>query len=204
MIPGSNVGGGGKGMPSGDTVELRRAEALLRAVGPAPDVSSSLGRAVSAMTLARPARHRRKMAAGLALAACLATITFVIGLRLGGDDINVQQTVTLEATPAAPRSWGLLRIGERDAESGNLQLSLDVSGLPTLPSDEYYLLWLEGDGVDPASCAVFNAGPGTTQVTANVTYRPEDYDTWVITRHPRQEGGQESGGLPPPLLTAPV
>jgi hypothetical protein len=100
-------------------------------------------------------------------------------------------------TTSAPGAAAVVQVGERDESSGNVELLVDVSGLPELDPDDYYALWLERDGEWAATCGYFAVGEGETSVRMTVSYDFRDFDAWVIS------AGDRSGD-PPPLLTADI
>jgi hypothetical protein len=78
-----------------------------------------------------------------------------------------------------------------------MELVLEVSGLPRLPDDEFYALWLAREGEWEATCGYFSVGAGETTVRMTVSYEIRDFDAWAIsTGHPREH--------PPPLLEAEI
>ena len=163
---------------------LRRTDALLRAV-PAPpaEVPGSLTRAVARIPRERPLWTRRRLVLSAAVAAVVAASAFGLGRWSAGEEEFTRATVTMSPTAAAPGGAAVIRIGERDDASGNWGLELDVSGLPPLGGDEYYVLWLERDGEYAATCGTFNVGRGETTAEFTVSYRLADYDAWVISEH---------------------
>jgi hypothetical protein len=176
---------------------LRGVDAALRQV-PAPphDVPASLTAAVAEVPLAaRPARRRRRIAFALAFAAVLAAASFGIG-HWAGSSFDTAYTVDLTPTASAPDAEGVVHIGERDEASGNVELLVDVSGLPELDPGDSYALWLERDGEWAATCGYFAVGAGETSVRMTVAYDFREYDAWIISATDREE--------PQPLLTAPI
>ena len=164
--------------------ELRRVDALLRAVpGPPTHVPERVTQAVTALTLPSPFWSRRRMALAVALAAALAAGFFGIGRLTSGPSVDARATVPFQATRAAPEAAAVVQVGERDEKSGNWELVLEVTGLPKLPGDRYYVLWLEKDGEYAATCGTFNVGEGTTTVRMTVSYRLSEYDAWVVSEH---------------------
>ena len=91
----------------------------------------------------------------------------------------------------------MIQVGERDEGSGNVELLVDVSGLPELDDDGYYALWLERDGEWAATCGYFAVGEDETTVRMTVSYDFRDFDAWIISTGDRTDG-------PPPLLTAEI
>ena len=118
--------------------QLRGVDATLRRV-PAPphDVPATLTAAVAEVPLAARGRHRgRRMALALAFAAVLVAAAFGIG-HWAGSRFEVAYTVEMAPTESAPGAEALVQVGERDEGSGNVELLVDVSGLPPLDPDDY-------------------------------------------------------------------
>jgi hypothetical protein len=172
----------GDEVPAGELETLRRADALLRTV-PAPpsQVPPRLTQAVTALTVPAPFWSRRRLAATVALAAALSALFFGVGRWTAGSDVEPRLTVSLVATADAPKAAAVIEVGERDEKSGNWELEIEVEGLPKLPGDRYYALWLEKDGEYGVTCGTFNVGEGTTRVRMTVSYRLSEYDAWVIS-----------------------
>jgi hypothetical protein len=185
--------------PPEDEVErLRGVDALLRRV-PAPphEIPLSLTHAVEQVAI-EPARvPRRRMALALAFAALVAALTFGAGRWSGGESFDEAWNAELVATGGAPGATAVVRVGERDEETGNMELLVDVSGLPPLEPDEFYALWLVEDGEWAATCGYFSVGEGETTVRMTVSYEIRDFEAWAIsTGHPNEH--------PPPLLRAEI
>jgi hypothetical protein len=174
----------GEDVPDDQLQELSRVDHLLRSVpGPPPQVPARLTQAVTALTLPTPFWTRRRMALAIALAAALAAGFFGIGRLTSEPGVEARATVPMHATEEAPDAAAVIQVGERDQKSGNWELILEVSGLPKLPGDRYYSLWLEKDGHYGAACGSFNVGEGTTTVRMTVSYRLSEFDAWVISEH---------------------
>jgi Anti-sigma-K factor rskA, C-terminal len=174
----------GDDAPDEQVDELRRVDRLLRSV-PAPphQVPPRLTQAVTSLTLPTPFWSRRRMALAVALAAALAAGFFGIGRLTSDPGVEARATVPLHPTQAAPEAAAVVQVGERDEKSGNWELILEVTGLPKLPGERYYTLWLEKDGEYAATCGSFNVGEGTTTVRMTVSYRLSQFDAWVISEH---------------------
>jgi hypothetical protein len=163
---------------------LRQVDALLRRVPPPAEVPHGLTQAVAELPLSRPTLFsRRRAALVLAFAAALAALAFAAGRWTADGDFDARLSVPMEATEHAPGASALIRVGERDDATGNWTLELDVSGLPRLPADDYYVLWLAKDGEYAATCGTFAVGEGETRVQMTISYRLRDYDAWVISAH---------------------
>ena len=120
----------GSDLPPEELEELSRVDSLLRSV-PAPphDVPASLTQAVAAVPLKRPTRSRRRFAVAVAFAVLLAALAFGIG-RWTADDFTADYAVDFAPTAEAPGAAAIVEVGERDPDSGNVELILEVSGLP--------------------------------------------------------------------------
>jgi Anti-sigma-K factor rskA len=165
-----------------ELARLHEVDSVLRRV-PAPphDVPATLTQAVAAVPLSsRPERRLRRLTVGLAFAAAVAAAAFAIG-RWSGNAFEVDYTVEMAPTASAPGAEADVKVGPRDEDSGNVELLVDVSGLPRLPAGEDYALWLEKDGEWAATCGYFDVGEGTTTVRLTVSYDFRDFDAWVIS-----------------------
>jgi hypothetical protein len=147
---------------------LRRAHEALLAAGPPPDLPASL---------ARPRGLRRRGALVLPLAAALALVaaSFGAGWVTRGDDYEVDFTLGMHGTPAAPAASAELLVFEKDG-AGNWPMEMRISGLP----DGRYELVLTRDGQPVESCGVFLVR-GRTVTLLNAPYRLLEYDGWAVT-----------------------
>jgi hypothetical protein len=189
----------GDDLPPEELEQIREVDSLLRRV-PAPphEVPPSLTAAVTNVTLGARPHSRRRFAVAVAFAALLAALSFGIGRWAGGEDFEPDWTVAMKPTENANAGAAAsLAVGERDEASGNRELVLDVSGLPTLEQDEFYALWLEKDGEWEATCGYFSVGEGETTIRMTVSYDFAGFDAWAIsTGHPPEH--------PPPVLVAQI
>jgi Anti-sigma-K factor rskA len=172
----------GEDMPPEELARLHEVDSLLRRV-PAPphDVPAALTQAVASVPVSsRPERRLRRLSLGLAFAAAVGAAAFAIG-QWNGSKFDVDYTVDMAPTASVPGAEAAVKVGFRDEESGNVELLVDVSGLPRLPEDEDYALWLEKDGEWAGTCGYFDVGEGTTTVRLTVSYDFRDFDAWVIS-----------------------
>ena len=186
----------GDDLPEDEVERLRGVDALLRSVpGPPHEIPLSLTHAVEQVAI-EPARiPRRRKALALAFAVLVAALAFGVGRWSGGESFDAAWAAELAATADAPGASAVVQVGERDEESGNLELVLDVSGLRPLGPDEFYALWLVEDGEWGATCGYFSVGEGETTVRMTVSYEIREFEAWAIsTGHPNEH--------PPPLLRA--
>jgi len=177
---------------------LGAVDTLLRRV-PAPphDVPASLTAAVAEVPLTpRRGQRGRRVALAVAFAAVLVAASFGIGHWAGGR-FEADYSVEMTPTASAPGAEAVVQVGERDGGSGNVELLLDVAGLPQLEPGQDYALWLERDGEWAATCGYFAVGEGQTTVRMTVSYEFAEFDAWVISAFDRESE-------PPPLLVAEI
>jgi len=188
----------GDDLPEDEVERLRGVDALLRRVpGPPHEIPLSLTQAVEQVGIEPPRAPRRRMALTLAFAALVAALAFGAGRWSEGQSFDEAWNAELVATGDAPGAAAVVRVGERDEETGNLELLLDVSGLPPLEPDEFYALWLVEDGEWGATCGYFSVGEGETTVRMTVSYDIREFEAWAVsTGHPNEH--------PPPLLRAEI
>jgi Anti-sigma-K factor rskA, C-terminal len=169
---------------------LRRTHELLLAAGPPPELSPGLAAGPSlGTTLRRRSRPRGRrlylLAAALAAAVVVAFLGgYAAGHGSGGSGQAAVWTLQLHGTAAAPQAFASLRV--LPAEAGNWPMTLRVTGLPKLPADAYYEVYLVRSGDPWLSCGSFvtRSPSGPTTVTLNAPYRLESGDSWVVTRQP--------------------
>ena len=90
--------------------------------------------------------------------------------------------VPLTATTLAPEAGGEARVG---ASGENLQVELEVWGMPELKEDEYYEMWYYAEDGGRISCGTFRVGPeGRTTVNLSAPTSAGDYPEIEITREP--------------------
>jgi hypothetical protein len=175
----------GDDVPDDERERLERADAMLRSI-PAPPASGPRRLTTAGLGIPRdaPERGRRRAAAVLAFAAVVSAALFGLGYWAAGErGLDEDYRVAMRATEDARGASALIRVGERDDETGNLTLELDVSGLPKLPEGGYYALWLAKDGRYAATCGTFGVAGDETTVSMNVSYDFKRYDAWVITAY---------------------
>jgi hypothetical protein len=171
----------GDDVPEEELTRLRRVDALLRSVPPPVEVPDSLERRALAVGTVVRVWTGRRVAAALAAAAVIAGVFFALGTLVGGSDgFEPVRVVVMEPTAEAAGASVTIRLGPRD-ESGNWPFELDASGLPKLPDDGYYVLWLARDGEWAGTCGAFDVGPGSTTVRMTASYDLSEFDEWVVT-----------------------
>lgn len=175
----------GADVPQDELELLGRADAALRATPAPPEASETLAKRVLAIPGQRSrGGDRRRVLAGLAIAAAFAGAAFGIGLWAGGNGggPNFVEEVTLAATANAPEAAEMtLSVRELD-DAGNWRMSGDVRGLPSLPDDHYYEVWLtKGDELaELCGRFVVDEGGRADNVWFNAPYKFSEFDRWVV------------------------
>ena len=94
-----------------------------------------------------------------------------------------RSVLSLAGSAQAPQAQAKLRIEPADA-AGNWPMTLAARGLPKLPSNGYYEVFLVRNGKILAPCGGFVVPGGATAVSVklNAPYGFEAHDSWVVTR----------------------
>jgi hypothetical protein len=173
---------GEEGAPE-ELERLRRVHELLVAAEPPPDVSRRLGRAPRLRPwLAVLPRPRMQAALGLAAAAAVA-LGFGIGYGVrDGGGFSTQAARPMHGVGRLASASASIEIGKLDA-GGNWPLRMVVRGLPQLPRDGWYELYLTKNGKPEATCGTFRVSGRVTRVRLNAPYDFGEYDGWVVTSH---------------------
>jgi anti-sigma-K factor RskA len=125
------------------------------------------------------------VAAALLVGGILGVGLFV---KIAGDSSS---GVPLTATALAPGASGELR-GEKVGE--NLQVELEVEGLPELRKHEYYEMWYATEDGERISCGTFRAQPeGRTNVNLTAPALATSYPVIEVTREPDDGNPAASG-----------
>jgi hypothetical protein len=85
----------------------------------------------------------------------------------------------LHATAAAPQAQAALSVGASD-KAGNWPMHLVASGLPRLPENGYYAVFLTRNGKPVAPCGSFIVHGGNADAYLNAPYRLRGAG-WVVT-----------------------
>jgi hypothetical protein len=129
---------------------------------------------------------RRKPATAIGIAAAAVLAALVIGYAVGarGSKFETSFTVPMHGVGRVAAARGEVKVGELDA-AGNWPTLFTVSGLPRLPANRQYELYLTRHGVIKESCGTFvvKGGDAETTVKLNVPYRLKNYTGWVVTAH---------------------
>ncbi|MDX6466693.1 MAG: hypothetical protein QOI27_1733 [Gaiellaceae bacterium] len=173
---------------------LLRVHELLLQAGPPPELSPDIERPTLALTLQRRPRPARRRMTLLAAAIAVVAAVFLAGYATGNHHGNgpAGHTLSLVGTKAAPGALASLQVEPADA-AGNWPMKLAVTGLPKLPPQGYYTVYLVRNGKAFAPCGTFVvAGKAHgTLVWLNAPYRLEAGDTWVVTK--QLPGHHEAG-----------
>ena len=178
-------------LPEEERERLRAAHELLIQAGPPPELSPELESVPWPEEALGPVWSRKKkkpwFQRPVLLAAALAT-ALVAGFFLGQStnssttSLDARRTVQLHGTALGRGALATLELGKRDAQ-GNWPMVLHVKGLPKLPADGYYDLYLTKGGRPLVSCGTFNVD-GDTVVQFTAAYNLEHFDKngWVVVR----------------------
>jgi anti-sigma-K factor RskA len=191
----------GGNLPPDEEARLRRVHDLLLQAGPPPELPPALEEPPSAEPRGELVGFpRRRALVGLLLAAALAVAAFGGGYLAGhssnGKSFSSRLTLSMHGTRAAPQATAALELGNAE-RSGNVPIRMVVQGLPTLPKDGYYELWLTRGNREIASCGAFRIRGNRTEVSLNAPYLiPRgEHPGWIVVAH--RSGRAESV----PLLT---
>ena len=171
----------GEGSPE-ELERLRRVHDLLVAADPPPDLPERLAKPargrgrVIALT-----RSRVRVALGLAAAAAIA-IGFGIGFAVGqgGGGFATRFSVPMHGVGRLAPASASIDVGKPDP-SGNWSMRMTVRGLPKLPANAWYELYLTKHGRRAAACGSFKTGGSVTEVHLSAPYKLTEYDGWVVT-----------------------
>jgi Anti-sigma-K factor rskA len=186
-------------LPPDEEARLRRVHDLLVQAGPPPELPPALEEAPSAEQRGElVGLPRRRALVGLLLAAALAAAAFGGGYLAGhsssGNGFSSRLTLPMRGTSAAPQATAALELGEAEA-NGNVPIRMVVEGLPSLPKDGYYELWLTRGNREIASCGSFRVHGNRTEVSLNAPYLiPRgEHPGWIVVAH--TTGGRETRTL---------
>ena len=178
---------------------LRRVHELLVTAGPPPELSPEFEAGPTlAMTLGRSTRRRvQRRGALLAAAVVVLLLAFLAGYiagNTGNNGLASGQLLKLKGTKAAPAALASLRLQPVDA-SGNWPMRLSVRGLPKLPPQGYYEVFLvrRGDLYAPCGSFVVKDAVSTVSVQLNAPYRLHGGDSWVVTK--QLPGAHKAGAI---------
>ena len=171
-----------------ERARLARMHELLVAAGPPPE--GELPEPVRTSAAVVPLRQRRLRVVGLTAVAAAVLLALGGGYLLGtrGEGFNSTARVAMHGVAPTTGATVDLDIGHEDA-SGNVPIEMHVRGLPSLPANGWYELYLSKNGRLGASCGTFMTAGDETTVRLSVGYALADwhdtgrYDGWVVTAH---------------------
>ena len=173
---------------------LRQTHVLLRGAStaaPSSEVKSQVLSKVTGETLDRSAVPVGGWKLWVATAASL-LVAALIGVGLYQSTVGDSSArVPLTTTSLAPGAGGEVR-GEVVGE--NIQVELEVWGLPELRRGEYYEMWYYAEGDGRISCGTFRTGPrGKANVDLTAPASATNYQEIEITREP-DDGNPDASG----------
>jgi hypothetical protein len=181
---------------------LEHVHDLLLTAGPPPELTPELERGPTlAMTLGGPSRRRIERRVALLAAAVLVLVLAFLGGYLAGHgnagSLAGGYTLKLKGTAQAPSAEAALHVQDADP-AGNWPMTLSATGLPKLPKNGYYEVFLTRSGKIFAPCGAFlvKSATGAVSVQLNAPYHLHRGDGWVVTK---QLPGRRKAG--PVVLT---
>jgi hypothetical protein len=187
-----------------DRERLQHVHELLLQAGPPPELTPELERGPTlGITLQRQRQRRRrvvKQRALLLLAAALSVALvflggYAVGNRGGGSTSSsgpLWKALALKGTSLVPHAQATLQVWQSDT-GNNEPMKLAVDGLPKLPGNASYEVYLFRNGRIGGQCGSFTIKntSGSATVTLNSPYSLRPGDSWVVTRP--GAGGAEPG-----------
>ena len=176
---------------------LRGVHEMLVRAGPPAELPPQLRKAPTFGAARLQQRRAVKRRAMLLLAAALSVlVVFAAGYAVADHQSNTTaappRTLALVGTAAAPHARATLDVWH--SRNGNWPMRLSVAGLPKLPQNTYYEVYLVRDGQPWGSCGTFriaSGAPGVVTLTLNAPYSLQKSDSWIVTRVHR--GAAEPG-----------
>jgi hypothetical protein len=173
----------GEDLSPEERARLERVHELLVTAGPPPELPPEL--ADPALDLESPIMlPRRRAGAILALAAALALVAFLGGYLAGkrnSEKFDTLRSLPMHGTFAAERASATIDIGNLD-KHGNWPLKVAVRGLPSLPRNGYYEMFLTKNGKPSAPCGTFVVNGQSVTVRLNAPYDLSRFNGWIVTR----------------------
>jgi hypothetical protein len=192
----------GADLSSEERERLERVHDLLVIAGPPPELTPEMERGPTlAMTLGRSSRRRVERRVALLAAAVLVLVVAFLGGYLAGHgsvgSLAGGHTLNLVGTAQARGAQASLHVQDADV-AGNWPMTLSVTGLPKLPPQGYYEVFLTRNGKIFAPCGTFLVKSATSAVSVqlNAPYHLHRGDGWVVTK--QLPGRREAG---PVVLT---
>jgi hypothetical protein len=176
---------------------LERVHDLLVVAGPPPELTPEMERGPTlAMTLGKSSRRQVERRVALLAAAVMVLVVAFLGGYLAGHgnagSLAGGHTLKLIGTAQAKGALASLHVQDADP-AGNWPMTLSVTGLPKLPPQGYYEVFLTRNGKIFAPCGTFlvKSAAGAVSVTLNAPYHLHRGDGWVVTK--QLPGNNETG-----------
>jgi hypothetical protein len=172
----------GDDLPPEERDRLERVHEMLIAAGPPPELPPQLADVPTGRPAADPiALPRRRTGAALALAAAIALVAFLGGYIAGHSKSSPFETVRSVELGNREMS-AVVKLGPKDT-NGNTPMQVKVKGLPSLPPQDYYVLFMTKGGKPVVECGTFRVrARGSVTVPFTVAYDPADFDGFQLAR----------------------
>ena len=165
---------------------LERVHDLLIAVGPPPELPPELEKPPGPeqeQDASVSWLPRRRVGAGIALAAAIALVAFLGGYIAGHAGTANKFESVRSVQLANPKMTALVEFGPKDA-NGNTPMLVKVKGLHALPSDDYYTLFMTKHGRPIVPCGSFRVrGPDATTFHFTVAYDTAEFDGLLLAHY---------------------
>jgi hypothetical protein len=185
---------------------LQQVHELLLQAGPPPELTPELERGPTLGTTLQRQRQRKRRVVkqrGLLLLAAALSIALVFlggyavgnrGGRGASTSGRLWKAVVLKGTSVVPHAQATLQVWQSDSGT-NEPMRLAVDGLPRLPGNSNYEVYLFRNGRIGGQCGSFTVknSSGSADVTLNSPYSLRPGDSWVVTRP--GAGGSEPGQM---------
>jgi hypothetical protein len=161
---------------------LRHVHELLLTASPPPTLTRRLRRPPRAPRRT-PLPRGRMRGVLLVAATAVAAAAFGIGYGLGhGGGFQTSFSATMHGVGRLSAASAWIGVGHQDA-SGTWPLEMTVHGLPKLPGNAWYELYLTRRGKPDVLCGIFRTGTApVTKVQLNAPSDLDEYTGWVVTR----------------------
>jgi hypothetical protein len=172
----------GDDLPAEERERLQRVHEMLIAAGPPPELPPQLEQVPTDRPAAEPiALPRRRTGAALALAAAIALVAF-LGGYIAGHSKNTPFESVQSVKLGNRQVSAVVKLGPKDT-NGNTPMQLKVEGLPPLPAQDYYVLFMTKRGKPIVECGTFHVRTrGSVTVPFTVAYDPSDFDGFQLAR----------------------
>jgi hypothetical protein len=136
-----------------------------------------------------PRRHRGRVIVSLVAAAALIAVLLLASVSVLATSSAPDYRVALSGTPLARDAHASVSIRHNNA---GFHITLDASGLPTLPAGEYYQAWLKNSRGVLVPIGTFSSSDGRVTLWSGVS--PKEFPTMTVTIE-KTDNNQKSSGL---------